>query len=214
MIEPTVKTDKYELYLGDCLEVMRQMPDKSVDCVITDPPYPKEFEYLFEELAKYSAHILRRGGSLITLCGHYQLARILPAMSNYLKYRWIVKLDQPGCFARMAMGILVTWKPILWFVNEALSPSRNVRDCAISDKRSKDNGHPWEQGEDYARWGVDNLTDDGQVVFDPFMGSGTTGAVCMKLGRKFIGIEIEPKYFEIAEKRIRQAAMQDLLFKI
>ena len=201
----------YTLYLGDCLDYMRTMPDKSVDAVITDPPYKREYEHLYGEMAEGASHILRRGGSLVTLCGHYQLERIMPIMGKYLKYRWIIKLDQPGSFARMAMGILVTWKPILWYVNEALSPPRNVRDCAVSGKRSKSNGHPWEQDTDYARWGIENLTDIGDTIFDPFMGSGTTGVACMQLGRRFIGCEIEPTYYAIAEKRIAQAAAQILL---
>ena len=50
------------------------------------------------------------------------------------------------------------------------------------------------------------------IVLDPFMGSGTTGVACAKLGRKFIGIEIEPKYFDIACKRIEQAYAQPNLF--
>lgn len=196
------------LFCGDCLEYMRGMEAGSVDAIITDPPYPREFEHLYGEMAKEAKRILRRGGSLVTLCGHYQLARILPAMSEHLKYRWIVKLDQPGSFARMAMGILVTWKPILWFVNDVLSPRRNVRDCAVSGKRSKESGHPWEQDTDYARWGIDNLTDEGDTIFDPFMGSGTTGVACVQTGRNFIGCEIDPGYFAIAEKRIAQAQQQ------
>ena len=52
----------------------------------------------------------------------------------------------------------------------------------------------------------------GQIILDPFMGSGTTGVACMNLGRKFIGIEIEPKYFEIACKRIDQSQRQGQLF--
>lgn len=199
------------LYQGDCLDILKTLPDKSVDAVITDPPYPKEFEYLYPAMAMEAKRVLRRGGSLITLCGHYQLARVLPAMSEYLKYRWIIKLDQPGSNTHLAMGIIATWKPILWFVNEALSPQRNVKDCAISKKRSKSSGHPWEQDLDYALWGIENLTDEGQVVCDPFMGSGTTAIACLKTNRNFIGIEIDFTYFEIAKKRIEQAQAQPLL---
>lgn len=190
------------LYKGDCIEYMKTMEPGSVDLIMTDPPYKKEFEHLYEEMAEGAKRVLRRGGSLVTLCGHYQLERILPAMGKHLKYRWIVKLDQPGSFARMAMGILVTWKPMLWYVNEVFSPIRNVRDCAISGKRSKSNDHPWEQDTDYALWGIDNLTDEGQVVFDPFMGTGTTMIACIMRNRVGIGCEIDDKYFDIAKKRI------------
>lgn len=58
------------------------------------------------------------------------------------------------------------------------------------------------------RWLVERASLRGETVLDPFMGSGTTGVVCVKLGRKFIGIEIEPKYFDIACSRIETATRQ------
>ena len=57
-------------------------------------------------------------------------------------------------------------------------------------------------------WLVNRVTLLGETVLDPFMGSGTTGVACANLGRKFIGIEIEPKYFDIACKRIEEAQRQ------
>lgn len=192
----------WEIICGDCLEVMAGLPDGSVDAMITDPPYPREFEYLYGQMAEQAKRVLRVGGSLVTLCGHYQLARVLTDMGQHLKYRWIVKCDHPGSYARMAMGILVTWKPMLWFVNEKLSPRRNVKDCCVSQKRSKDTGHPWQQDLDYALWGIENLTDPGDTILDPFMGSGTTGVACQQLGRNFIGIEISEEYCSIARKRL------------
>jgi site-specific DNA-methyltransferase (adenine-specific) len=56
------------------------------------------------------------------------------------------------------------------------------------------------------------IVPDGQIVLDPFMGSGTTGVACANLGRKFIGIEIEPKYFDIACDRIDNAYRQQRMF--
>lgn len=194
-----------DLHLGDCLEYMKTLPDGCVDAVVTDPPYPKEYEYLYGAMAKEAKRVLRIGGSLLTLCGHSQMLRVGTAMSEHLKYRWVVKLDHPGSWARMAMGVLVTWKPMLWFVNEKLSPGRNITDGCASGKRSKANGHPWEQDLDYAMWGIESLTDVGNVVLDPFMGSGTTGVACVQTGRNFIGCEIDPGYFETAKRRIAEA---------
>lgn len=61
-------------------------------------------------------------------------------------------------------------------------------------------------------WCVQQFTEDAKIILDPFMGSGTTGVACVKLGRKFIGIEIDEKYFEIACKRIRDAYAQPDFF--
>ncbi len=62
------------------------------------------------------------------------------------------------------------------------------------------------------RWCLELMSKSGHLVFDPFMGSGTTGVAALRLGRRFIGIELEPKYFDIACRRISEAAAQGDLF--
>ena len=73
-------------------------------------------------------------------------------------------------------------------------------------------GHPTQKPEPLMRELVKLFTDTNDTILDPFMGSGTTGVACMNLGRKFIGIEIEPKYFDIACERIENAQRQTKLF--
>ena len=68
--------------------------------------------------------------------------------------------------------------------------------------------HPTQKPLEIIRTWVENSCPEGGIVLDPFMGSGTTGVACVQTGRNFIGIEIEPKYFEIAEKRIAEAQLQ------
>jgi hypothetical protein len=78
-----------------------------------------------------------------------------------------------------------------------------------------DRSHPTEKPIDLFGYLIQKITDHGQTVLDPFMGSGTTGIACIRFGRRFIGIEIEPKYFDIACKRITEAQRQgDLLNSI
>ncbi len=72
--------------------------------------------------------------------------------------------------------------------------------------------HPTQKPVDVLKWCIEHLPDSTHTILDPFMGSGTTGVACVKLGRKFIGIEIEPKYFDIACRRIEQAYAQPDLF--
>ena len=61
------------------------------------------------------------------------------------------------------------------------------------------------------RWAIENYTNEGDTILDPFMGSGTTGVACVQTGRNFIGIEIDPDYFAIAERRIKEAQLQPRL---
>ena len=74
------------------------------------------------------------------------------------------------------------------------------------------NDHPTQKPQRLMRELVGLFTDDGQTVCDPFMGSGTTGVACMQLGRRFVGVEIEPTYFDIACERIENAQRQERLF--
>ncbi|MCK9597905.1 MAG: site-specific DNA-methyltransferase, partial [Sphaerochaeta sp.] len=68
--------------------------------------------------------------------------------------------------------------------------------------------HPCPKPLKFTKWLVIKGTKEGDTVLDPFMGSGTTGVACVQTGRNFIGCEIDPAYFAIAEKRIREAQMQ------
>jgi DNA modification methylase len=74
------------------------------------------------------------------------------------------------------------------------------------------NGHPMSRAQDHFDWLVNWASDDSDLVVDPFMGSGTTGVAAVKLGRRFIGIEIEPKYFDIACRRIEEETRQRDMF--
>jgi len=72
--------------------------------------------------------------------------------------------------------------------------------------------HPTKKPIELMKMIILDLTKENDLILDPFMGSGTTGVACMETGRRFIGIEKEPKYFEIAEKRIKNAAAQEIMF--
>lgn len=72
--------------------------------------------------------------------------------------------------------------------------------------------HPSPKPIEYMLKLISRLTNENDTIFDPFMGSGTTGVAAVQLGRNFIGCEIDPKYFAIAEKRIKQAQLQEPLF--
>jgi hypothetical protein len=78
-------------------------------------------------------------------------------------------------------------------------------------RANKESNHPCERPVDLYRWCIEYLPYS-ETILDPFMGSGTTGVACVKLGRKFIGIEIEPKYFDISCERIQKAYDQPDLF--
>lgn len=203
------------LYLGDCLEILPTLP--KVDAVITDPPYgiawrghssrPKEMigEMVVGDDAPFDpAPFL----SLETPClmwGANNFASKLPDSQNWLVWNKrgdnCTPKDHGGCELAWSRGITkggVHAKRFIW--------DGNIRQLDTEMDRL----HPAQKPVEIMKWCVG--LSDAETILDPFMGSGTTGVACMNLGRKFIGIEIEPKYFEIACERIENAQRQTRLF--
>ena len=115
----------------------------------------------------------------------------------------------PGSVNRTKAGKFRHWEPVLVYGNECASVDSKVFP-PIGGER---NGHPCPKPLKISLWLVEGFAKPRQTVLDPFMGSGTTGVACVNLGRKFIGIEKEPRYFDIACKRIEEATRQGRLFE-
>jgi site-specific DNA-methyltransferase (adenine-specific) len=213
------------LYLGDCLSILPSLP--KVDAVITDPPYginggvggdardfgKGAYEAAFADTPEYISRVaVRAVEHCIYLAG---------AVSVTPGNRCLMLYPQPrdiGCFWMPAAAThgpwgMVTSQPILYYGKDwragrgALPAGRTVTEAA------EKNGHPCPKPIEAWKWLTDKTCPPNGVALDPFMGSGTTGVACAQLGRKFIGIEIEPKYFDIACRRIEQAYAQGKLFQ-
>ena len=89
-------------------------------------------------------------------------------------------------------------------------PARRFRELRTPDGAKE---HPTQKPRSLMKWCINHLPDTSETILDPFMGSGTTGVACVELGRKFIGIEIDEKYFDIACERISRAERQGDLFR-
>jgi DNA modification methylase len=198
------------LYLGDCLEILPTLP--KVDAVITDPPYPKEYMHLYESLGKKSAEVLKDGGSLVAMVGQSYLPQIMRAFDEYLTYHWTGCYLMLGgqCSQLWAKKVNSFWKPLLWYVKGKYS-GKWLGDVSKSYTNDKAHHH-WGQSVSGMNDIISRYSNEGDTVLDPFLGGGTTGASCNELGRKFIGIEIEERYFQIACERIANAQRQQKLF--
>lgn len=199
------------LYRGDCLEVMATLPDGCVDAVITDPPYgiagvwkggfgrgwgkaDQDKAVRNEWDSKPPAKevfdkILSLGTEVIIWGGNY--------------------FELPT-----SRGWLVWTKPERNFTLSEAELAWTNKDTVmrVYDGRRSDPGreHPTQKPLDLMTWCV--LKTKGTTILDPFMGSGTTGVAAVQEGRKFIGIELERKYFDIACRRIEEAQRQQRLF--
>jgi DNA modification methylase len=196
-----------KIYNIDCLDGFKLLSDESIDLVFTDPPYLKKYLYCYDYLANECPRIMKYGASLLTIVGHYALEEVMYKFKGKLKYRWILCMNQfNGKHARMAMGIEVMWKPILWYVKGAYPMGRGfLRDgIEITGTAGQEKKlHIWEQDLSWALYYIEKLTKPGDLVLDPFMGSGTVAVACRMLNRNFIGFEINEDYCDIAERRIK-----------
>ncbi|MGA2504407.1 MAG: site-specific DNA-methyltransferase [Anaerolineales bacterium] len=191
----------YSLGLGDCLEHIKSIP--VVDVVITDPPYP---DYWSEEY-------LYRDGLLNFLKGFncrqfiFWSAKAPFPLDFTAAHIWDKKVGRGSEYERIFERKGQTnYKMFRYYLINST--------VAASYSHDLFTGYPSQKPIGLIRELVEKYTNPGDTVFDPFMGSGTTGVACMQLGRNFIGCEIKPKYFAIAEKRIKDASMQPQLFAV
>jgi site-specific DNA-methyltransferase (adenine-specific) len=203
------------LYLGDCLEILPTLP--KVDAVITDPPYGIAFEshgqrfkgaepiHGDEDDTSAVAVALLTEGTTAMFFSPY---RPLP-----IDWRSVLVWNK-GAHVGGGGDPETCWKRDFELIGvRGNRPLNGKRDSAVRYVPGlMANQHTAQKPVEIMEYLIGKLTNDMEVVLDPFMGSGTTGVACMNLGRKFIGIEIEAKYFDIACERIENAQRQERLF--
>lgn len=237
-----------ELWQGDCLELMRNIPDKSVDMIFTDLPYGTtqckwDSIISLNELWVHYKRIIKDNGAIL-LFAQTPFDKILGASNlQMLRYEWIWEKTQATGHLnanKMPMkaheNILVFYKKLPVYnpqmteghppmhsyrktietqnntelygrmdkeINGGGTTSRYPRDVLTfpSDKQ-KTHLHPTQKPLALCEYMIKPYTKEGDLVLDNCMGSGTTGVACKKLNRRFIGIELEEKYFNISYERI------------
>lgn len=213
-VKPYYETDNGVLYHGDCLEIMAYLPP--VDMVLTDPPYGINWQ---------SHHRHEKHQKIINderlPIEHINTAISLAKKASYVFCRW----DQLHQFTKpksvlvwvknnWSMGDLKhehgrQWEAICFYPGVRHKFKKRIPDV-IYDERTGNGHHPTEKPVSLLIKLIDaNLSYN---VLDPFMGSGTTALACERLGRRWIGIEIDEKYCEIAANRIDQENRQLKLF--
>lgn len=199
--------DNVTLLHGDFLECMAKLPDNSVDLIFTDPPYDEDHVVCYGKLAQEAARVLRVGGSLVAYAGHYALPTILSDMSQHLRYWWMIALKHGGASARLpGKWVIVEWKPLVWFVKEGRDES--LRDYVIDLFESKPpdkEAHDWQQDTSEAEYYIRQLSSEGGLVVDPFVGSGTTIIAAHNIGRIAWGCDSDIDRLNVARKRVADA---------
>ena len=238
-----------DLYKGDCLEVMKSIPDGSIDAIITDPPYGTTackwdsvipFEPMWEQLNR----IIKPNGAIVLFSSQPFTSALIMSNIKKFKYEWIWQKTKGSNFQslkhqpwKMHENILIfnakgVYNPQKYRVSDdKIDKRKNVNNPTtnkdgvygkLKRTRKKDDGtrfpgsihavknpnnnslHPTQKPVELMEYLIKTYTNEGEVVLDFTMGSGTTGVACKNTNRNFIGIEQDDKYFNIAKDRINE----------
>ena len=208
-----------KIYCADCLDLMKEMDDNSVDFVLTDPPYgigecgaknhsrgslcestkyaPKDWDFE-KPSSEYFKEIQRISKNQIIFGGNY-FADVLPASSCWLVWD---KDNSDNDFADCEL----CWTSFKTAVRIYKHRWNGMLQEDMKHKEKRE--HPTQKPEKLIRKIIEDYSEEGQTIFDPFLGSGTTAVACINTGRNFIGIEKDADYFKIAQRRIKDAQEQ------
>lgn len=201
------------LYLADCREVLPTLG--KVDAVVTDPPYGigkdgqaritggnggrKAHDFLGWDAERPAAEIfaamLNLSDDIIIWGGNY-FADVLPPTGKWLVWDKGQRINQSD-------------GELAWTSYQGALRIKVMNRVELLIDGTE---HPTQKPERLMRWCIEQLRNNPQTILDPFMGSGTTGVAAVQMGRRFIGIEREPKYFDIACRRIEDAQRQGDMF--
>jgi site-specific DNA-methyltransferase (adenine-specific) len=226
-----------ELYNSDCMEILKNMEKGSVDCVITDPPYGMGFqsnrakdgpryekivndEKLFVDWIPLVYDLLKTGGGLISFCNWQTSCEWKKEFENVgFEIKSQVIWDRKWWGTGDLAGSFAPQHDVIWYATKGRRTFVNGRPKSVLTHQrpapNQDFGHPTCKPvslmEDLIL-GIDDGSDG--IILDPFLGSGSTGVAAVKNNRKFIGIELEKNYFDIAKNRIDQIDKINNIFEM
>jgi site-specific DNA-methyltransferase (adenine-specific) len=201
-----VEQSTVQLFHGDCIELMREMPDASVDVVVADPPYGLDIPYdTYEDTQANLALLIN--GFMPQAQRIANLVVVFPGIHNIWQYP---TADWMGCWFYGTTGSWGRfgyngWQPYLLYGRNNNRYGLDTIKYSKMEKRVE--GHPCSKPLGLMITLVERFTSPRATVLDPFMGSGTTGVACVQTGRQFIGMEIDKGYYDIACKRIAESQL-------
>lgn len=181
------------------------IPPDSIHLICTDPPYLKEYLHLWPALADFASVVLKPGGYLISYAPHEYLPEVIAALSTKLSYYWIIAVKQTGAEPRMQKkSVMVQWKPmVIFYKGERPLEHERFGDMLVGEMGNKEL-HVRAQGESEAAYVIEKFTQPGDVVLDPMCGSGTTLLAATNLGRRAVGIDIDPVACDTTKKELEK----------
>lgn len=211
---PYYERDGITIYHGDCLEILPALHVATVDLMLTDPPYGIALRNHGRNQNDYTItgdESQDVGQSVIDSLATLPTIAFASPMRPWLgKWRQHLVWDK-GPAVGYGGDIATCWKPCWELIqvrkNKPLNGPRDSAVLRFHVGSIKATGHPAEKPIELIRYLVGKASMPGDMILDPFMGSGTTLRAALDLGRQAIGIETEERYCEIAARRLEQAVM-------
>lgn len=241
-----LENNNYELWQGDCLQLMDKIPNKSIDMILCDLPYGTtqcKWDTIipFEILWKQYNRVIKDNGAIILFGSQPFTSELIHSNIKNYKYNWtwvkskssnflnakkqplrtvedicvfykkqctynpqMVKLDEPRVIKRTQKTIQTTGH--FESINHSVYTEAYPKNVLYYNNEMY--LHPTQKPVELLEYLIKTYSNEGEVVLDNTMGSGSTGVAALNLHRKFIGIELESQYFEIAQKRIQDIAVE------
>ena len=215
----------YKLYQGDCLEIMGGIKDKSVDLIVTDPPYLMDYQsnrrkkedrfdkikndkgnyMLIQDYLEECHRIMKDNTAIYCFCSWHNIDFFKNEFEKRFKLKNILVWNKNNHGTGDLKGSYAPKHEFILFGHKGRTLLREKRIADVIDcpKISSNKlTHPTEKPQDLLEIFIKQSSDVGSIIFDGFMGTGSCGIAAKKLNRNFIGIELDEKYFNIAKNRL------------
>jgi site-specific DNA-methyltransferase (adenine-specific) len=194
-----------KIHTTDCFAAATQIDDGSVDVLITDPPYPNRMglfdETLVDGLAMLYLGCKKAKKNVVFFWNPFDVPPPPAGWHEVARHVW----HKPDCKSITHYEVIVVWS------KEPKQRVSRVWSIPILDYRSLRDWkpHPTQKPVRLLRYLLEQYTNEGEIVFDPFVGSGTTAVACQQMKRHFIAIEVNPEYAAIAASRLKEPKSED-----
>lgn len=226
MLKPYFETKLGKLYCGNCLEIMKEIPDRSIDFFFTDPPYNINKEGYKDNLNEQEYQIFSKtwfnqaeklSDLIIFTSGLGKEMKNLKLWFDIKFPTWIIIWMKPNSVSFSPWGGFQLWEPLLIYGKPKKKIKKDAYFLPITVQKDiadlngiKRHSTPkqitlWEKI-------INDFTEPNDLILDCFLGSGTTAVACEKLNRRWIGIELDPKFCELSKIRIKNESQQQKLF--
>lgn len=196
-----------KIYQCSVKELADKIPENSVDVILTDPPYPAEFLYCWDELGELAMHVLKDGGSLVAMSGQSHFPDVSSRLlKSGLSEYWVLCYNMPGVANQVSYRAISNhWKPVIWMTKGQPKPRKWAADIITVPKLSKQENdlHEWQQQKEGWQMLTDAVVSSGDIVCDPFLGSGTSAVCAIDAGCLFVGADISKECVDISKERVK-----------